>query len=487
MLENLVISVRNSSKSSVQEFSNTSQISSTRPKTKTAELTLKLSNRFSVLENSTEEKEQSNCIIIHTDSSVINAKLRSQSKTNRPTICKQNKKHTLENRHEILILADSHGRGVAEIMSSKKTGFKVTGVIKPGAPLCEVLNSCNQSMTNGRTCVIIGGANDVSHNETRRATTGLKQVICKMPEVKFFVVSIPLRYDLMENSCVNTEIITANRLSAKICRGYPNATYVRINSDCREHFKEHGLHRNMKGKEAMSAEISNAIKDSKVERNPITLSENGLIKVSTLVEIGRADDPQSLVATEDSLTLEDVKTSEVLSSTAATSAKLSVMSKSSKTAEPLSSAADVPPSPAGSKSSPESVTSPSIRRTEARPVVQNATQISSTEEKSTPSKHHLSASYAASTSTVTSVPTVVQDLNENAVSAKVPVSIGTSVTKTDSASKLAASPTSTESSASETPPHSYINKRVPIANLLESNTHVTGRLVNIHIKKEQSL
>ncbi|XP_049812339.1 uncharacterized protein LOC126259522 [Schistocerca nitens] len=209
----------------------------------------------------------------------------------------------------------------------------------------------------------------------------------------------------------------------------------------------------MKGKEAMSAEISNAIKDSKVERNTITLSENGLIKVSTLVEIGRADVAQSLVATEDSLTLE-VKKSEVSSSTAATSAKLSVVSKSSETAEPLSSAADVPPSPAGSKSSPESVTSPSIRRTEARTVVQNATQISSTEEKSTPSEHHLSASYAASTSTVTSVPTVVKDLNENTVSAKVPVSIGTSLTKPDSASKLAASPTSTESSASETPPAS---------------------------------
>ncbi|XP_047106937.1 endochitinase A1-like [Schistocerca piceifrons] len=204
----------------------------------------------------------------------------------------------------------------------------------------------------------------------------------------------------------------------------------------------------------MSAEISNAIKDSKVERNTITLSENGLIKVSTLAEIGRADVPQSLVATQDSLTLKEVNKSEVSSSTAATSVKLSVVSKSSKTAEPLSSAADVPPSPAGSKSSPESVTSPSIRRTEARTVVQNATQISSTEEKSTPSELHLSASYAASTSTVTSVPTVVQDLNENTVSAKVPVSIGTSLTKPDSASKLAASPTSTESSASETLPAS---------------------------------
>jgi hypothetical protein len=86
-------------------------------------------------------------------------------------VLSRNKKKCPPNtrKRKIVIIGDSHARGIAaEISSSLGNDFEVTGTVMSGARLENITNlEDNEVSTQGKsdTVIAMGGANDISKND----------------------------------------------------------------------------------------------------------------------------------------------------------------------------------------------------------------------------------------------------------------------------------------------------------------------------------
>ena len=71
---------------------------------------------------------------------------------------------------------------------------------------------------------------------------------------------MPHRYDVADESCVNTEVKTFNRQVQKLMKTFKHVVTIKTDIN-REHFTRHSLHMNFLGKELISTLISIAIKE----------------------------------------------------------------------------------------------------------------------------------------------------------------------------------------------------------------------------------
>lgn len=253
-----------------------------RPMSNTNDFRVPLTNRYNALTIDSQNPQNEHFSAVGKCSNrPINKKCASENSqlpctvqnTNRVSVT-YNKEHrpkneTVKPKEEIFILSTSHGKGLAKIMSDIQSEYKVSGISKPGAPLQEVLKNCETTVKSGVNCVVIGGGNDVYKNESALAVKTLRQSLGKMSQAKVFLVSIPHRHDLTENSCVNKEIIKTNRKFRKICSSFVHTTFIEATSSIREHFTRHGLHRNNLGKKMLASEILEAIKTTGVDTHEI--------------------------------------------------------------------------------------------------------------------------------------------------------------------------------------------------------------------------
>jgi hypothetical protein len=85
-------------------------------------------------------------------------------------------------KRKIVIIGDSHARGIAaEISSCLGKDFEVNGTVMPGARLENITNLSDKEMStlrNKDAVVIWGGANDISKNEVNNGLKHLKKM-CK--------------------------------------------------------------------------------------------------------------------------------------------------------------------------------------------------------------------------------------------------------------------------------------------------------------------
>lgn len=169
---------------------------------------------------------------------------------------------TTGNKHKVIILGDSHGRGCAsELNTQLDKSFDVIGFVKPGAPIEEILKTRTNDvmkLTKDDFLVILGGANDVAKNESKNIIHELNKHITTFKETNVIVMSVPHRYDLIESSCVNKEITFSNRKVTKWAKPLTNTTVLDINLD-KAQYTKHGLHLNAKGKYKMAKSISEHI------------------------------------------------------------------------------------------------------------------------------------------------------------------------------------------------------------------------------------
>lgn len=104
------------------------------------------------------------------------------------------------NNHNIMILGDSHLRGSAIRIggySGKK--FEVSGMIKPGASVTDIVAQTNmnyRSLTKNEVIVIHGGSNDVYRNNSKVALLQIVKFIQDINNTNIIVLDIPHRYDL---------------------------------------------------------------------------------------------------------------------------------------------------------------------------------------------------------------------------------------------------------------------------------------------------
>ena len=94
-------------------------------------------------------------------------------KTNKPT----------KKKHKILIIGDSHARGIAsEIKHNLDDDFEIQGIVKPGSNLAVITHTVNKgtgALTKHDVVVVWGGTRNISRNETQRGLSQIRNFVEK--------------------------------------------------------------------------------------------------------------------------------------------------------------------------------------------------------------------------------------------------------------------------------------------------------------------
>jgi len=118
----------------------------------------------------------------------------------------------LKLRHKVLIIGDSHLKSNTDNMEQfLNTKVAVCSLIKPGAPINQILSGQEKELKDPSkkdVIVISGGSNDIDNNCKKG-----NEVLLKMTKftqsynnTKIVIMSIPHRYDLVNDSRVNVAI-----------------------------------------------------------------------------------------------------------------------------------------------------------------------------------------------------------------------------------------------------------------------------------------
>lgn len=166
----------------------------------------------------------------------------------------------------IVVLADSHGRGLYrylqcigedyDVYVHTKPGAKLKSIVKEGLPLI-------QNLSKEDYVIIIAGTNDMNDKEPGQLTIreGLNYLLGTNIRTNIIINSIPYRYD---SPHLNDRIYFVNSCITSRLRKYKGATnliYGEINLFLhRKHYTNHGLHLNKKGKHILSGAIIDTIR-----------------------------------------------------------------------------------------------------------------------------------------------------------------------------------------------------------------------------------
>jgi hypothetical protein len=154
-------------------------------------------------------------------------------------------------RHKVLIIRDSHTRGMAEeLQHNLDKKFEVQGTVKPSCELSTILNTGIKDITNLTTkdmVVVWGGMRDVSRNEAIVGVSHIRKFVEKYNNTNVLEMELPDRCDLSASSCVNVQCKSFNRKLRKYMQPFKHASVVEIYCN-RDHYTRHGLHLNHKGK-----------------------------------------------------------------------------------------------------------------------------------------------------------------------------------------------------------------------------------------------
>jgi len=152
-------------------------------------------------------------------------------------------------RHKILVISDSHVRGLSENISNcLDDSFSVIGITKQNADIEAVTSPLylkTENLTKEDLIIFYGGTKDVSRNEAKKGLRSLKGFIQRIINTNVIFLGAPYRYDLSPSSCVNTEVkLYSKRLQSLMSTS--NHVRVLSMSTERRHHTKHGLHLNNK-------------------------------------------------------------------------------------------------------------------------------------------------------------------------------------------------------------------------------------------------
>lgn len=160
--------------------------------------------------------------------------------------------------HRILIIGDSHARGLARhLQMNLSDNFRTEGIVKPGARISTLITSGTgdiNELTDKDIIIFCGGAKDIGNNNT---SDGLKHIIKFVQTNKhtnIMLLGAPFRYDLPKWSCVNDEVQTFNRKLMKLVKPFDHVRVLKLDKE-REFFTRHGQHLNDRGKERVAAQV----------------------------------------------------------------------------------------------------------------------------------------------------------------------------------------------------------------------------------------
>lgn len=203
------------------------------------------------------------------------------TRNDRPYQCKAK----LESSGQTFLVADSHGRGISTWLVNNSP-HKTISFVKPGAKLNEVIQPCmmiSDTLTKNDNVVIIGGTNDVSKNEAEDAMKTLESSLPNLMHTNVIVATLPYRYDLSDESCVNLKVIETNAKILRLCNTFENVKVLDLHCLSRSLHTRHGLHLNASGNKYLCetlCKIIDKISDQGVSINQTLESKNPSTKSS---------------------------------------------------------------------------------------------------------------------------------------------------------------------------------------------------------------
>jgi hypothetical protein len=167
-------------------------------------------------------------------------------------------------RSKIILLGDSHGRGLAESIKQRLSSmYVVESIIYPGAPMQFILDRAALFKELGRftekdLVILVGGSNSFvcnsSSSDSIHLYVSIKKFITTFNNTNFVISTIPYRYDKEELSPENKWIKAANELVRSLKSG-TSVKILELWNLSREFFTNHGLHANKRGKLMISRMI----------------------------------------------------------------------------------------------------------------------------------------------------------------------------------------------------------------------------------------
>jgi lysophospholipase L1-like esterase len=167
---------------------------------------------------------------------------------------------------KLILYSDSYGRDIPTSLSKINNDLSVSGEVRPGAKLEDVLKNCVRDCTvlgPQDHVVIMGGTNDISRNETINCINTLKTTLSALTSTNVVVLNIPARHDLVKESIVNKEIRKANMDINKVCKRFSNVEVLEIHNISRACYTRHVQHLNKTGKVHISQEINKILGKNK--------------------------------------------------------------------------------------------------------------------------------------------------------------------------------------------------------------------------------
>ena len=169
-------------------------------------------------------------------------------------------------RYKILVIGDSHFRGLSEKISNcLDNSFSVFGITKPNADIETITSPIHLktgNLTKEDLIIFLGGNKDISRNEVKKGLRFLKDFTQRTINTNLILLGAPHRYDLPPQSCVNTEVKLYNKRLQSIVSAYNHARVHSMSTD-RRHHTRHGLHLNKKGRDWIENNIIKEIRNWK--------------------------------------------------------------------------------------------------------------------------------------------------------------------------------------------------------------------------------
>jgi len=167
-------------------------------------------------------------------------------------------------KRRVLVVADSHGKNVANQLQDELPDYDVTVVCNPGATFNYVANnleSMTEDYTNEDVAVFMAGTNDVDKlingKEINTNSFNLDKLGKVALRTNLRIIDIPFRFDRPEK---NFAIHCLNSSVHKYISSRTNALYCNTTHFERSEYTTHGLHLNYNGKISLTKLISNSVK-----------------------------------------------------------------------------------------------------------------------------------------------------------------------------------------------------------------------------------
>jgi hypothetical protein len=132
------------------------------------------------------------------------------------------KRKDLERRPKILVMGDSHTRGIAgELSHQFNHRFNIIGYAMPNAGLADTISSVEgkiSELTRADTVIVFGGTNDIEKSKQCSVLTQIVNFLEKTRNTTVILMEIPVRYDAEARHLFSEQCVSYNKKLQKVTK-----------------------------------------------------------------------------------------------------------------------------------------------------------------------------------------------------------------------------------------------------------------------------